>query len=195
MTTNHFTDTEIADAIKQHDDPDHPDATTVTEARRLLAQLQTSFEDYWSDHLDSIDDDHLSVVHETRDVVVLADHTGHGWTEERNALDLPDDVAGQVLQSIHHKAAERLCEYSWAASDPFVLAKPDGWQQGEHHVERRVAQLAQTADVNEAAAMDYWSTEIRGWSQSDWAALVGKTQPTVSENVTKVTAGLGAELS
>lgn len=195
-TTAQFTDDEIVEAIEEHDDPDHLEATTVAEARTLLAQLQSSFEDYWDNHLDAIDDDHMSVVYEDRDVLVLADHTGHGWTEERDALDLPDDVAGQVLKSIHHKAAGRLCEYSWTASDPFVVAKPDSWQRGEQHVERRVGQLARAADVTEAQAMDYYQVKIRGWTQSGWARLVGKKQPSVSEAISEVEGGLaGPELS
>lgn len=190
------TDDEIVAAIEQHDDPDHPEATTVSEARDHLNKIQESFEDYWSEHLDAIDEDHVSIVYEDDEAVVLADHTGHGWNEERFELDLRNSIVGDVLNSVHHKAAERLCDYSWSASDPFVVAKPDGWRLGEFHVERRVAQIATSTEVSEAAAMDYWSVEIKGRSQSQWARMVGKSQQTVSENIQKVEDGfLTPELS
>lgn len=195
-TTETFTDDEIEAAISQHDTPSHPDATTVDDARHLLNQIQASFEAYWSEHLDAIDDDHLRVVHEDSDVLVLADHTGHGWTEELDAAGVDDDVTRAALKSIHHKTACRLCDYSWQASSPFVLAKPDGWSQGEHHVERRVAQLARAADVSTAAALDYWMVEIKGWKQSAWATRAGRGQSTVSESIAKIENGLpGPELS
>lgn len=193
-STDQFTDEEIAEAIDQHDDLDYPEATTITEARTYLADVQQSLEDYWDHHMDAIDEGHMSVVYEDSEALVVADHSGHGWTEERDALGI-DDVTGKVLKSVHHKVAERLCDYSWQSSNPFVVAKPADWQTGEFHVERRVAHIATAADASEAAAMDYWSVEIKGRSQSEWARLVGKSQQTVSGNIQKVENGLGAELS
>lgn len=194
-TTEHFSDDEIVAAIEQHDDRDHPEATTVDEVRTSLAEIQRSFEHFWSEHLDSIDEAAESIVYEDDEVLVLADHTGHGWNEEKEAAKLSNPVLGDILKSVHHKAAERRCDYSWQASDPFVISKRANWQLGELHVERRVAQLATAADASEAAAMDYWSVEIKGRSQSQWARMVGKSQQTVSENIRKVKDGLGAELS
>jgi hypothetical protein len=196
MSTTQFTDDDITTSIDQHDTSGHPDAPAPDEIRGHLAAIQASFETYWSEHLDAIDDDHLSVVHEDPEVLVLADHTGHGWHEELDALDTTDDLTHAVLKSVHHTAASRLSDYAWTASNPFVIWKPDGWQQGEQHVERRVAQLAQAADVSEPAAMDYWQTQIRGWSQSAWARAIGKDQSTISQNIGKVETGRpGPELS
>jgi len=193
--SDQFRDEEIVEAIEQHDDPDHPDATTVADARTHLAEIQQSLEDYWMEHLDSIDDDHMSVVYEGSELLVLADHTGHGWNEKLDAAAVHDKRTRAVLETVHHSAAERLCDYSWEVASPFVMSKPDDWQTGELHVERRVGQLATAADASEAAAMDYWSVEIKGRSQSQWARMVGKSQQTVSENIQKVRGGLGAELS
>lgn len=187
--TVHFPDDDIDHAIQVHDS----DAARGAVLTRL-AELQESFENDWSEHLDAIDDDNKSVVYEADGVMVIADHTRKDWNDKLEELDI-DLYYRKILKTVHHKAAERFCDYSWTASDPFVVWKNRTWQLGEFHVERRMAQLATAADASEAAAMDYWSVEIKGRSQSEWARMVGKSQQTVSENIQKVKDGLGAELS
>ena len=197
-TFTQFRDSDIQAAIKKHaSETDESSLTLWTgEVAEALADLQTSLETCWSEHLDAIDDDHMSVVFEDSEVLVLADHSGHGWNEELSAMEARDTARGAMVKSTHYKAAEHLCDYSWVASDPFVMAKPEGWRLGETHLERRVGQIASTADVSEAAAMDYWSVEIKGRSQSEWARMVGKSQQAVSENIAKAREGFDSpELS
>lgn len=193
--TSHIRDSEIEDARQRLGDPDHPSELSISEYRTLLADLQQQLVDGWSDYLDAALDDRASIVYEDRDVVVLTDHENTDWNHELSQLDYETDVTGEVLKGVHHAVAGRLCEYSWESSDPLVVAKTDGWQLGETHVEHRVAQIAAAADVSEARAMDYYMVEIRGWSQSGWARFVGKAQQTVSDAKQEVEDGLGPELS
>lgn len=191
MTLDIFTMADIHGAVEQHAGEQDPASLQLWQSDVVsgLEALQSSLEAHWRDHLDAIDSSDVQVVHEDSTVMVLADHTGHGWQEERDALELGDE-RGRIVQSVHYRAAKRLCEFSWESATPFVVVKPDAWRVGELHVERRVGQIARAADVSEAAAMDYWSVEVQGRSQSEWARLVGKTQQTVSENIQKVVSGI-----
>lgn len=188
--TSHIRDSEIEDARQRLGDPDHPDELSISEYRTLLGDLQQNLVAGWSEYLDAVYDGRRTIVYEDRDVVVLADHDNADWDVELGELDYESDVTASVLKSIHHAVAGRLCDYSWAAADPLVVAKTDGWQTGEEHVEHRVAQIATDADVSGARAMDYYQVEIRGWSQSGWARFVGKDQSTVSQAIDDVEDGL-----
>ena len=193
MTTNataHIRDSEIEDARTRLGDPDHPDELSISKYRTLLADLQQQLVAGWDEYLDATLDDRASIVYEDREVVVLADHNNADWNYELGELNYETDVTAEVLKGIHHVVAGRLANYSWERSDPLVVAKTDGWQLGETHVEHRVAQIATDADVSEARAMDYYQVEIRGWTQSGWARVVGKDQSTVSQAIDEVEAGL-----
>jgi len=189
--TSHIEDGEIEAAIESNDDTDHPDALTVAEVRDALAEIQASFEGFWAEHMDSIEDGHLEVVAETEHVVVFADHTGHGWNEELDALGLDPDRSSNdrtiriTLAETHHRAASRLCDRNWSTADPFVVAKPDGVRNGQLFVETIINSLLQRG-LSPGQAWAYYGVEIRGNSRNSWAKRCGYSDHSaVSEAVRK----------
>lgn len=168
--TNHVDDEEIEDAIDRHDDPDHPDALTVEEVRDLLAEIQLSFEEFWNEHMDTLEDGGLEVVEDTGDVVVFADHTGHGWNEELKAIDA-DGVSRSVIMSVHHAVADRLTDYSWSTSDPIVVRKPNG-DGGQRYVEAVVNSLTNEG-LSPGQAWAVYGVHVAGHSRNGWASMCG----------------------
>jgi hypothetical protein len=160
---------------------------TPAALREHLDTIQEGFEQLWSEHLDMIEDGHVTVAYEDGDVLVLADHTGYGWNEEIDALDLDDEYGevGSALIQVHHRAAKRLCEYSWATAEPFVIAKPDGVTDGERLTEALLMWLMNERGLSGGVALDYLMVEYRGMSQREWSKRAGKDQGTVSQNVQK----------
>lgn len=182
--TSHIDDAEIEDAIERHDDPDHPDALTVEEVRDLLADIQLSFVEYWDEHMDVLEDGGLEVVEDAGDVVVLADHTGHGWSEELKEFDV-DDVGRSVIMSVHHAAAKRLTDYSWSTSDPFVIRKPGG-DGGQRYVEAVVNGLINQG-LSPGQAWAVYGVHVAGHSRNAWASMCGYSDHSaVSEPLRKV---------
>ena len=189
--TSHIEDDEIEAAIESNDDTDHPDALTLAEVRDALAEIQASFEGFWAEHMDAIEDGHLEVVAETEHVVVFADHTGHGWNEELDALGLDRDRSSNdrtmriTLAETHHRAASRLCDRNWSTADPFVVAKPDGVRNGQLFVETVINSLLQRG-LSPGQAWAYYGVEIRGNSRNSWAKRCGYSDHSaVSEAVRK----------
>lgn len=184
MTQNIITDDIIRSAIEEKDDPEHEEALTVQDARRFLEQIQQSLEEYWSDHLDGIDEGHLEIVHEDRDVIVLADNTGYGWNEELDAAGVEDDIHRTILRTIHHSAARELTDYSWSTSNPFVFVKSALWQTAEQHVRRSIAKLTRESG-SVARGVDRWATERQGLTLKKWGdEHIGTDRPhqTISKN-------------
>ena len=172
--SQHFEDNEIADVIDKNDSRDNH--LTIDEVRDMLAEVQRSFERYWVEHMDSIEDGHLEVVAETEHIVVFADHGGHGWNEELNALDLDRDGGDALVRSTlvgtHHRAASRLSDYSWSTADPFVVAKPNGVREGQLFVETIINSLLQRG-LSPGQAWAYYGVEIRGNSRNSWSKRCG----------------------
>ena len=184
MTTAHITDDAIEAAIEQHDDPEHEDALTVDAARAILGDIQQSIKDYYSEWLDMVDDETVEIVHEDTEVIVFADHSGHGWREELNTAGVEDDVHRTVIKSVHHKAASELTEHSWSASDPFVFGKSSDWQRAEQHVRRTIATLARESG-SVARGVDRWATERQDMTLKEWGdEKTGTDRPhqTISKN-------------
>jgi len=189
--SSHIEDDEIEAAIESNDDTDHPDALTVAEVRDALAEIQASFEGFWAEHMDSIEDGHLEVVAETEHVVVFADHTGQGWNEELDALGLDRDRSSNdrtmriTLAETHHRAASRLCDRNWSTADAFVVAKPDGVRNGQLFVETIINSLLQRG-LSPGQAWAFYGVEIRGNSRNSWAKRCGYSDHSaVSEAVRK----------
>lgn len=177
--TTHITDDDIEAAIEQHDD-----ALTVEAARALLNDIQQSIEDYYSEWLNMVDEETVEIVHEDKQVIVLADHSGHAWTEELDSAGVDDDIHRMVIKSAHHKAASQLTDYSWSASDPFVFAKCQKWQIAEQHVRRTIAKLARESG-SVARGVDRWAVERQDMRLKQWGdEHTGTDRPhqTVSKN-------------
>lgn len=186
--TRHVDDSTIEDAIESNDDPDHPDAWTVEEVRDALAQIQHSFEGFWSEHMDGVEDGYLEVVADDGGIVVFADHAGHGWGEEMDALELDreaDRTLGRILQQIHHELARDRTDYSWSTADPFVVRKPEGARDGQRYVESVVNSLMREG-LSPGQAWAYYGVQIRGNSRNSWAKRCGYSDHSaVSEAVRK----------
>lgn len=170
--SSHIADDEILDAIDQHDDPDHPDGLDVPEVRTYLARIQRDIEGYWSEHMDAVEDGAVEVVADDGTVVVLADHTGHGWGEEFDALDIDDDIAKRVIKSIHHTAARRHTDYSWSTSDPLVVRKPDGADNGQRYVEAVINGFMREG-LSPGQAWSVYGVHVAGHSRNAWASMCG----------------------
>jgi hypothetical protein len=177
-TTDDLSDDDIAESIASNDDPDHPDAATVDGVRNVLARINDDVLDYWGEHQDAIDDGALEVVHEDRDSIVLADHSGHFWSEQLDAVEIQDRAKRSIIKALHHKRARARCDHSWSAVDPLVVRKTAAFRAGEQQVLREVAR--RTADLGSVArAVDTLATDTHGWSKTNWASLTGRNRSTV----------------
>jgi hypothetical protein len=174
-----ITSREIKDAIRSHDDPEHENAVTKSDVRMALGRINDDIISFWDQHEDAIDDGALEVVHEAHDIVVLADHEGHFWSEEFRLDGLDDEPLQRIITTVHHKIARRLCDYSWSVSSPVVVLKPDQFQAGQSRVLREIARRTdETGSV--ARAVDQLATEVHGWSKGDWAKETGRNPSTVT---------------
>lgn len=171
MSLTNLTDTEI----EAH--ADHPDVSEA-DVREALSTVNSDILDYWSAHEDAVDDGAMEIVHEDRDSIVLADHSGHFWREQFDAVGLDDGIRNAIL-SLQHELARDRCDYSWSAVYPVVVFKTDEWQAGEEHALREIARRTQeTGSV--ARAVDQFATEVHGWSKSAWARQTDRNVSTVS---------------
>jgi len=186
-TTVHVSDEDIEAAIKQHDDPDHPDATTVAEVREVLAELHARVTDTWDEFEDLIDDDGpVRIVAETDAVIVLGDGDGHLLGDDLNMMDVDDDILRRVVSTVMHAVAKQHCGYDWSASSPFVVAKPPAWTAGSTHTIREIARHARSLEGGRtAAALDQLAVEEMGYPQSVWARLTGRNPSSVSRSLSR----------
>lgn len=187
--TDHVDDETIKAAIARHDDPDHPDATTVAEMRELLGHVQQSVEEGWDVYMDHIEDGKITVVSETRDLLVLStgEHKMYDLELEETYdgdVDL-DDVTLDVLNGLMHEVARSHSQYDWGVTYPLVVRKPADFEAGREYAERHLMWLMDECGLSGGVALDYYMTEWRGLSQSAWATRAGKDQGTVSQNVSK----------
>jgi len=175
------TDSEIEAAINQYDDIDHEDAYDVGDVREMLTDINADALDHWELYEDAIDEGAHEIVYEDDGVLVLADHTGHLWDEQFEAVGISDQVREPqaVIRSLHHTAARQYCDYSWSTSAPIVIEKSSGVQAGEGHTLHEIAR--RTDELGSVArAVDSLATETHGWSKSNWARLTGRNPSTVT---------------
>ena len=175
-----LTDTEIEAAIASNDDPDHPDACSVDEVRDVLDRINADILNHWDLHEDAIDDGACEIVHEDRDVIVLADG-GHFWSEQLNAMQIGDEhgILYSIIVSLHHTAARNHCDHSWSVSTPVVVRKTDDFRAGGQNVLREVARRTEEFG-SVARAVDTLATEVHGWSKGNWARLTDRNPSTVT---------------
>lgn len=85
------------------------DSHTIEMAEHFLA-FQTEYR---------TEPQHHEVVHEDKDCIVVADHTGHELSEWANDFD----VDRSAFSARMHELAREVCDYNWATSDPVVFDK------------------------------------------------------------------------
>lgn len=183
--STHIPDDEVRDAIG---DPTHPDAPTVADARELLGHIQRSIEEAWGEWMDNIARGDATLVYEDDEVLVVS--TGEMKLYEQELATYSgratvDEAAIDVVSRVHHSVAEQLTDYNRGVAYPMVIAKPDGVNDGRALVESHLTWLMRVCDLSGGVALDYYKTEWRGLSQSQWARRAGKDQGTVSQNVSK----------
>lgn len=173
----------IQAAIEQHDDTDHPDAYELEDIEGALDAINVDILDHWDLHEDAIDDGAYDIVHEDRDVLVLADHTGHFWSEQFEATEGVENdehgILGGIIIQVHHALARNHTDYSWSASNPVVIEKDSSFEAGEVHVLREIARRTQE-EGSVARAVDQYATGVRGFQKSDWASLTGRNRSSVT---------------
>lgn len=172
MTDNIFTNDEIVEAIEMKDDPDHPDALTVSEARVLLGDIQNGIENGWADWMDILEEGATELVYEGDDVLVFADHSGHVFGEKLDLAEIEDRTDRTILSAIHHASASKLTDYSWSTAHPIVVAKPQSFEAGQHLVEA-VVNHYQNRGLSPGQAWAVYGVKIRGNSRNMWAHRVG----------------------
>jgi hypothetical protein len=193
--TTHITDADIEAAISQHDDHDHPDALTVDDVRELLALVQEDATESWSEFLDNIERGETTVVADTGDIVVLETGEHNLYDEALNRLADHtsveyDDVAASVVSAAIHNAANRLSDYAWGVSYPYLIAKPDTHAAGEAYVEAVVNGL-QARGLSPGQAWAYYGVELQGYSRSQWGSRKGDyDHKTVSDALKNAKANL-----
>lgn len=175
-----ITDSQIRARIEQHDDPGHEDANTVEEVRTAWADIQSNLSEYLGEFADEL----AYIAYEDDDILIFEDTQGDSLTLAMDEVGIEGDIMHSILNGLMTDVARKKTEYDWGGSWPVVINKPGAFRRGERHVEHRVGQIA-AAGCSEAAALDYWMVEVKGWSQSAWADYVGKAQQTVSENIQK----------
>ena len=181
----HVEDSEIEAAIQQHDDPDHPDVNTVSDVRDALAAMQRDTELYWAEYMDAVEVGHAQLVAETHDVVVLSVSHGEDLYISMDEAGIEDDILRDVVVSVHHRVASRLADYDWSASDPMVIRKPDGVDEGQRYVEAVINNLVREG-LSPGQAWHYYGVEVRGNSRNSWAKRCGYSDHSaVSESVRK----------
>lgn len=182
MEQKNLTDA-IQTAIEQHDDTDHPDAYTTEDVEADLDAINADILDHWDLYEDTIDEGGYEIVHEDRDVIVLADHTGHFWNEQLDATeDVETDEHGilrSIIVQVHHALARTHTDYSWSASDPVVIEKTSSFEAGEVHVLREIARRTQD-EGSVARAVDQYATDVHGHKKSIWASLTGRNRSSVT---------------
>gem|GEM_PF-6185476 len=175
-TESPITDADIEAAIQTHDDPDRPDALTVTDVRGLLDTLQQQIERDWGHWMDLIERDVVRVVEDTGGVLVLAVRDSpYEDILDKSHGSLPvtwDGVASQVVSATVHNAAERLSDRSWPGDYPLVVRKPAVADAGETYVIALINSLLRRG-LSPGQAWAYYGVEICGHSRNEWASRCG----------------------
>lgn len=80
--------------------------------------VKVSMAEWWeTSEQEARDADHLEVVHEDSEVIVVADHAGNELREWADALGV--DV--EALSEWMHDLAGDVTDYDWGAADPLVF--------------------------------------------------------------------------
>lgn len=170
--TRHIEDEEIEAVVRHYDDPDHPDALSLPDARDLLAAVQRAIESRWDDHLTGVRRGDLEVVRDTGGIVVLLDPSRSEWDRLLDAIDRYDQVDRTILRVVHHQATERLLDRECDGVDPVVARKPPDPEAGQRLAEAVLQHLVRRGvPVDEAWA--YYGVEIRDRPVREWADRCG----------------------
>lgn len=151
-------------------------------AREILS-LWRRVQDELRSGLDEIPSHH-DCVYNGRDAAVYVDEDGNVLHDVLDHLGVEDAVMSDYMNELMHEVARDVCNYDWGAVYPLVINKrgSHGILLGERHTEDRLVDIIQRAD-GAASALDYYMTEERGLSQSQWAEIRDVPQQTVSQNV------------
>lgn len=184
LTTDILSEATIKSAIERHDDPDHPDVTTVEQIRDLFETLQQGVEEGWSEYMDALEDGAVELVAETGDLVVFSTGEHVMYEEElEHVYDGEiDDVTMDVFGAVMHDLAREHTDYDWGYTYPLVACKPDGFDAGQRYVEAVVNGLL-ARGLSPAEAWYYYGVKIRGNSNSSWGARTGKDRSTVATGI------------
>lgn len=171
-STRHLQDDEIRAVIDHYDDPEHPDALDVAEARALLADVQEAVEAEWDDLLADVREGGLEVVRDTGAVVVLQDTSRSRWDRLLDTVGRYDQVDRTIVRVVHHQATRRLLDRDVDGADPLVVRKPADGDAGQRFAEAVVnGLLREGVPADEAWA--YYGVEVRGIPVREWADRCG----------------------
>lgn len=171
--TGHVTDDDVRTVLEHYDNPEHPDALSLSDVRARLATIQAGLEDDWPGVLTAIREGHLVVTSDDGRVAVLRDTERRWWDERLDALEVYDGVERTVLRVTHYRTATRLIpEADFDGSDPIVVRKPADAEAGQRFAEAVVTSLRRRGLPPEEA-WAYYGVEVRGYDGAEWADRKG----------------------
>jgi len=174
-TTDYVDDATIEEAIAQHDDPDHPEALTVADVRRLLAYLQRETVEAWGHWLDSIERDDTRVVGQAGDVIALDTGKADSVRETLERYDGPvavNEIVERVVATVQFAAADAISDHNWGAAYPRVVRLPADGEAGQRFVDAVINGLI-ARGCSPGQAWAYYGVEVRGESRNQWASRCG----------------------
>lgn len=171
-TAAHVEDDVIGAVVDHYDDPDHPDALSVADARGLLESLQALLADRWSAYVDGVREREVEVVRDTGAAIVLQDTERREWNRLLDDLQLYDQVDRTILRMCHHQAASRIVDRGFEGVDPIVAGKPDSALAGQELVEAIVDSLLREG-VRPGPAWAYYGVDVRGFTAREWMERSG----------------------
>ncbi|MES3518502.1 MAG: hypothetical protein PPP58_12655 [Natronomonas sp.] len=144
--------------VEHYDDPDHPEALSVSEVFDRLAAVQTTIDGDWSAWLDLIEDRQLVVVsHDS--LVVLTDRSRRRWPDLLEEVGIEDEVARTIVRVAHHYAGRRQTDREFDDEDAIVFKLPE--DQTRHFADAVVESLISEGLTTEEAEVHY-GLDIRG---------------------------------
>lgn len=179
-------DDQIKDAIAANDDPDHPGAWTVADVRTVLERIVESTAAAWGEWCDNIERGDSAVIAETDDLLVLDTGQHNIVSQELEAqerelgLDDSEGIMQSIVTQLMHDLARERCDRNWGTSWPFVVPLPEDGDDRQILVDSLINGLI-ARGLTASQAWAHYGVEIRGESQSRWAARQDRDQSQISK--------------
>lgn len=145
----------------------------------LLQAVQEDIEDFWKEHMESVEDGSLELIAETDNELVFSDIDGQFWraqfdalVEYINLLGSEDEGIPETVLAAHHNAAYRLADHNWSTSNPVVVSKQADFESAQRFVEATINGLI-SQDLSPGQAWAYYGVVIRGNSRNQWSQRGG----------------------
>lgn len=185
------------DSLQEAYDQSATHGPAVERYHSLLADVQHTIENHYLDELvhDARANATNECIHADDNGWAFVDYECNIWDQIFDAMDFDDPIAQSIVRNAHKIEAERLGEPTGTKVDAELLPEadldnPDMVVAGKSEVFRTVENVivshlrGMVADgCTRTQAFDYWMTEEQGLSQTTWANIAGREQPSISDSV------------